>query len=440
MAFGDIVQSAENSGFTSSLSVGLGATPIDGNLVLMILGQVADTDPTAEPWTADEYRDQGGLTEAWIYHKIASSEPSSYSWTFSTSRYAAAVMVEVEGPFDAADLPHKYSETGAQTGTDVLFNAVTTTVGGCFVAALASMGGSPAANNSFDSWGAGFTEEIENPSDGELARSAIAWDLQGSAGTVDTSAVTSPAIAHNAFLIAFAPDTSDTTLVGASAFTPTLSFPAGDAVGHVAVTGGPYTPTLLWPKGQVSGGTPPSPTAGLYGPGLMAAKGRPAVHAVGFSSFKSSFIVRFESSIRLAGTTTLTPALSFPVGNVAFDVVLSSTASYKPALNFPQGLTTLASLLSGSATFAPGLTFPTGSAIEHIQGSDPFAPSLSFPAGTVGPAVPQSLLGTIFRPTLSFPTGLATGGSDDLLRGGGWRRRGPHPGKGHSGVRTSRLS
>lgn len=191
--------------------------------------------------------------------------------------------------------------------------------------------------------------------------------------------------------------------------------------------GVPFRPSLFFPQGALTGGLPETPTEGLYGPGLLWAKGRPAVHASGFSSFPGTFVVRFETNQTLTSVTAFTPVLAFGVGTAINDQTVFSAVAFKPGLSFPQGVALNSVPIAGAAPFTPGLTFTAGSAIRHIQTDDTFTLAPTFPAGEIALVGTQTVVGSgnPFRPAFTFPTGHIGGRSH---RGGGWGRGGrPRP-------------
>lgn len=159
MAFGDLVQGAENDGDgVQILTVTPAATPTDGNLVVLAWAVTATgASPVSEPagFTWIEHI-RGTNSKIRFGYKVADGEPSSYSWDVGGTADQAAAMAEFEGPFDEAALLEDSALDDGQT-TTVFSSSLTITD-----PALAVFAAAPSTpDNKVGSWTAGLVEAVE---------------------------------------------------------------------------------------------------------------------------------------------------------------------------------------------------------------------------------------------------------------------------------------
>ena len=205
MAFGDIVQS-KSASVNSLLSVTVTPdSPItDGNLVVcgyMTTNTTVTIGFTGSGFTVNRV-DRTTLILSQIYYKVASSEPSSYTWDIGEGTLdQAAIFVEIEGPFDDADLVDIFDDTSGQGTTTILFDQVITTVADTVIVALALVNQN---SNSLGTWTGGFTEVVETTPDSAIfTNAAIAIQVATATGTFDTQATAGVSCAFVSHLYAF---------------------------------------------------------------------------------------------------------------------------------------------------------------------------------------------------------------------------------------------
>jgi len=221
VAFGDIVQTAENdSNSTSSITVTPASTPTDGNLVLVAHVYNDNTNTrTAEPSPGATTYEQGTTAFAAnpdlhlkVWWGIADSEPSSYSVTTSANEDHAILLIEIEGPFvadgDPDDDDNHVATDGGTGDTALPTDSITTTIADSILLAFVGFNQN---DNNVGSWTNSFTEQEENAGASNIfANVAVATRLVTSTGTYDTEATASASCGWATILIGLAEGSSVT--------------------------------------------------------------------------------------------------------------------------------------------------------------------------------------------------------------------------------------
>jgi hypothetical protein len=186
MAFGDIVQSGEDDAGDSnstSVSVTLGSTPTEGNLLVAChtTGATGSTGPSgwSEAFALTFADDEGAL-----YYKIAGvAESSTVTCTSSQNKSNGLYVVEFEGSWNAT--PLDVTATNGPTGSPSTLSTGTT-------AATAQNDEVAVAQFSIDgvrtvtSWTNSFSERADLTA--QFKSLAVATKVLTSTGTVETTA------------------------------------------------------------------------------------------------------------------------------------------------------------------------------------------------------------------------------------------------------------
>jgi hypothetical protein len=200
---------------TAAASKPTGTAEDDIMFALVLRADDAHTEPSTVPtnWTeiADHYQASGDAHHE-LYWKLAgASEPSSYTWEWSTTKYTAIAIVTYRGGFDTADPIDVVSNTeyttnnttcraasmsvGATNSPMVSFFTINSGPARTFTTPTNPSGWSSDADDKW-AWNAEFSYEI----------CSMTWSGSGSTSDMDSTMDVSDDVRKHAFAVALNPE------------------------------------------------------------------------------------------------------------------------------------------------------------------------------------------------------------------------------------------
>lgn len=142
MAFGDVVQSNEGLGTTSTTSPTFATAPTSGNLVILAFASDDYNGTPNSPWTQPSGGEQQTFHGGYLWYHISDGS-NSYQYTIGSNSPSAWVLAEIEGPFDASPLDVSNGTLSTSGGSSLATPSVTPSTGDRV--ALATYGASSAS-------------------------------------------------------------------------------------------------------------------------------------------------------------------------------------------------------------------------------------------------------------------------------------------------------
>lgn len=201
------VAAAANEAAATSITAGKPTGTEAGDLLVALVCRNNNADPSAVPsgWSLVAAHKPSASYGYRLYVKVAgASEPSDYTWTWSSgSYYARALVLAYRGGFDAADVVDVYSNTAYTTNNTTLrAAAVTAAADHTAVIALGAVYNNPAVAVTFTP-ADGWTEDYDGGDRWRMSVSHVTVD-DGSTGDIDVTMSGSYTDKH-AFLLALNP-------------------------------------------------------------------------------------------------------------------------------------------------------------------------------------------------------------------------------------------
>lgn len=157
-----IVRSASNSAAGSrSISVSMGGTPTNGNLLVFALGYYTGVDPVSTPagWTLQGLNDPSFAGLA-VFTKVASGESSTLTFTniLAGSDDLSAAIYEISGQA-ATGFVNQYGATNSSSAGSITTASLTPSVASCLALAFASPDETAAAGAQAVTVSSGWTKD-----------------------------------------------------------------------------------------------------------------------------------------------------------------------------------------------------------------------------------------------------------------------------------------
>lgn len=172
----------QGDSFSTTLPINKPAGVVNGDLLIaQIIGDGTSITITAPAgWALLEGPIASGASATlWVYYKLASSEPTSWTWTASAGLNWVGDVLAYSGVSTTSPI-NAHANTLTTAGvTSITGAAVTTTVSNCFILGLFAVRATPFPGTA----GAGFTERAEITS----------TNLSSLVGYSEDEAITSPA-------------------------------------------------------------------------------------------------------------------------------------------------------------------------------------------------------------------------------------------------------
>lgn len=188
----DLVGNAANGGSTNSVTVDKPTGTQEGDIMFALATRgdnKAEPNSTPSGWTRLAYK-QGVWDYYGLYYKVAgASEPSDYTWGWSSSSKVTVVVAAYRGGFDGADPIDTYSST-AYTSGDNICRAASVTVSSDDSPLLWVAGACVSTSFSLPN---GFTEDADSTFKAQagaighkVVDAGATGNLDGTFGTVST--------------------------------------------------------------------------------------------------------------------------------------------------------------------------------------------------------------------------------------------------------------
>lgn len=179
----ETISTATNSTATNTCTLNVPSGTTDGELLIAIVSKT-NTEAFSEPsgWNVIEENVSAISTSAAAYWRIASSEPASYSWTWTSAVKNTGLMIRISGHdgFDAGDI----TEFGSNTAAPVSPAATAANADSLVLRFLSAQGNGSLALNTNPS---GYTSVSTLQTTGGGSQFLTAWEIdQAGAGSTGT--------------------------------------------------------------------------------------------------------------------------------------------------------------------------------------------------------------------------------------------------------------